>query len=70
MAQNQGEVEHLNKQVRTGKENMWNSTQQTVKPKKMVKIKFYVRLERNSIYFPACMACCRSRKEITIDRFI
>ena len=37
MAQNQGEVEHLNKQVRTGKENMWNSTQQTVKPKKWLK---------------------------------
>ena len=29
----------------------------------MVKIKFYVRPERNSIYFPACMACCRSRKK-------
>ena len=62
MAQNQGEVEHLNKQVRTVRTNS--------EAKKMVKIKFYVRLERNSIYFPACMACCRSRKEITIDRFI
>ena len=34
MAQNQGEVEHWNKQVGTGKENMWNSIRQTVKPKK------------------------------------
>ena len=34
MAQSQGEVEHLNKQVGTRKEYMWNSIRQTVKPKK------------------------------------
>ena len=47
---NQGEVEHLNKQVGTGKENMWNSIRQTVKPKK-VKMKFCFHLERRIISY-------------------